>query len=142
MARCQFLGEPPITGDVFVAISSTEIDDTDIGTEFLSDLTWTEYDGAYTRQQLDITDVVMGDNWKLRASATDFGMPDTPTAPGVALVLYQGTSADPIDDATAHVLGWLQGPDIPFLPFTGDGATPFPVSWPGGGTVIEGPNCG
>jgi len=141
MARCQYLGEPPLTGDLFIAISMTEIDDADLGTEFLGDLTWTEYDGTYTRQQIDIVDILLGGRWKLRAAPTDFGTPGTPTAPGVAFVVYQGTTADPSGDATAHVIGWLQGPEVPYLPFTGDGATPLVITWPSGGTVLEGPNC-
>lgn len=142
MARCQFLGEAPVTGDVFLALSSTEIDDADLATEFVAGLTWTEYGGDYTRPQLDITDVLMGAVWKLRANPTDFGLPDAPTTgAAIAVVIYQGATADPAGDATARVVGWLQGPDIPFLPFTGDGATPLVVNWPSGGTVLTGPNC-
>lgn len=141
MARCQFLGEAPLTGDVYAAISSRVIADTELATELLSDLDWDEYDGTYTRQQVVIIDVTPGEAWRLRAESVDFGTPGTPSAPGVAVVLYQGTSDLPANDATAHVLGWIQGDDIPFLPFTGDGAIPFVINWPGGGTVLQGPNC-
>lgn len=144
MARCQYLGEAPVTGNVYAALSMTEIDDADLATEFMAGMTsFTEYDGAgYARQLLVIADVTPGAAWRLRSGApTDFGTPSAGTTPAVALVLYQGTSALPAGDATARVMGWLQGPEIGFLPFQGDGATLLSINWPAGGTIITGPNC-
>lgn len=139
MARTQFFGDTPPTGDVFVALSSTVFSDLDLDKEFVSDLTWTEYDGTYTRQQVTLTDVTIGTRWRLRGANSDFGNPGTPSAPAVAVLLYQGGSASPGTDGAARVLGWMQGPTIVFLPFTGDGATNLTIPWPNA-TVLYGPN--
>lgn len=141
LQKTLYFGDTAPSGDVWAALSMTEFEDLEIGATFVGDLTWTEYDGAgYARQQLVLSDVAYGMQWRLRAANTDFGEPDAGTNPAVAALLMMGTG-DPGDDgAVNRPIGWMQGETMVVFPFTGDGAANLTIPWPNS-TVQFGPNA-